>query len=554
LDDLAIYLRLAPEFGGTRFGPFEGAEIRLGCEAEKNDIVLPEALGVINSHVKILRQSEKNIILAPVDRTAAVFLFQGKRPPRQVTTNIAISPGDAFSLVTAQGPRFIMELDELPEELKKEREKQRSNGRRWNRLSPKEFGREGKRQAWMYALTTGPGRWIQRGYVFVVSGAIFMPRNLIMIAMIGGGYAMAGGQRCSNVGLKSDLADSSASLESCNDQVAFAENMSGADSAGYSFTVLSVSITGVAQLGPALENDPTLTALVKERAAVIFRNSKQYEWLTNPSKSSGRAGVFATFRESLADDLPSDTARIMAYVAARPDLSRGSDTWAVFTDSEGDDVCGRGPTALTYRQGLNLGLKPQLDGLIIKNVSDFQGPEGREKREELLKETAARAGVNDLDELDEDVEAKLMPIKQGGKHCVVLDGPDGRRTVSQMVKAMDKQLGDSGKGLPPSDVNYGVTARIAKLFVADWVTVDFDERDMGFDLSEAPPGSILPEAGPRGDWAMRQTADVIARSMVLPCVAVLNHADNPAVATTLGDPLPSPINCLVLDWKLRHGE
>ncbi len=553
MDDLAIYLRLAPEFGGTRFGPFEGAEIRLGHEAEKNDIVLPEALGVIDSHVKILRQSERNIILAPVDRTAAVFLFQGKRPPRQVTTNIAISPGDAFSLVTAQGPRFFLELDELPEEIKKEREKQRRQGnRRWDRLSPKEFAKEGKRQGWMYALTTTPGRYIQRAWVFVVSGAIFMPRNIIMLVMVGGGYAMAGGQRCSNMGLKSDLADTTAGLESCNDQVAFAEEMSSGDSAGYSFNELAVAITGVSQLGPALENDPALTALVKERAAVIFRNSNQYDWLTNPGKNSGRAGVFANFREGLMEELPAETARILAYAAARPDLSRGSDPWAVFADSEGDDVCGRGPLGLTYRQGLNLGLKPQLDGLIFKNVADFQGPEGRALREELLRETAARAGVTDLDELKEDVEAQLMPVKQGGQTCVVLEGIDGRRTVAQTVKAFDRHLGDKGAGLPPSDVNYGVTARIAKLYVADFVTVDFEEKGQGLDLSDSPPGAILPEAGPRGEWAMKQTAEVVARAMVLPCVAVLNHGDNPAVKTTLGDPLPSPINCLVLDWKLRH--
>ena len=554
MDELAIYLRLAPEFGGTRFGPFEGAEIRLGSDPEKNDIVLPEALGVIQSHVKILRQSEKNIILAPVDRTAAVFLVQGKRPPRQVTTNIAVSPGDAFSLVTAQGPRFIVELDELPEEIKKERAKQRRGGRRWQRLSPKEFGREGKRQAWMYALTTGPGRWLQRGYVFVVSGAIFMPRNLIMIAMIGGGYVMAGGQRCSNLGLKKDVADKTAALESCEDEVAFAENMTGTDSAQYSFTQLASNITGSVQLGAALEADPTLTALVKERAAVLFRNQRQYAWLTNPSKTSGRAGVFATFREALEGELDADSAKILAYTAARPDLSRGSDPWAVFADSEGDDVCGRGPTALSFRQGLNLGLKPQLDGLVIKNVNNFQGPEGREARQELLQGTADLAGVNDLEELEEDVEAKLVPIKQGGKHCVVLDGTDGRRTVNQIVKAYDRHLGDNGAGLPPTDVNFGTTARVAKLHVADFTTVDFAERGMGLDLSEAPPGSVLPEAGPRGDWALKQTADVIARSMVLPCVAVLNHGDNPAVGTTLGEPLPDSVPCLVLDWKLRHGE
>ena len=39
------FLQLAPEFGGTKFGPFEHVEIRLGSDPANSDITLPEALG-----------------------------------------------------------------------------------------------------------------------------------------------------------------------------------------------------------------------------------------------------------------------------------------------------------------------------------------------------------------------------------------------------------------------------------------------------------------------------------------------------------------------------
>ncbi len=40
--ELVLYLTLAPEFGGTRFGPFEGIEARLGADRERCHITLPE--------------------------------------------------------------------------------------------------------------------------------------------------------------------------------------------------------------------------------------------------------------------------------------------------------------------------------------------------------------------------------------------------------------------------------------------------------------------------------------------------------------------------------
>ena len=38
------FLQLAPEFGGTKFGPFDQGEVRLGSDPSNSDITLPATL------------------------------------------------------------------------------------------------------------------------------------------------------------------------------------------------------------------------------------------------------------------------------------------------------------------------------------------------------------------------------------------------------------------------------------------------------------------------------------------------------------------------------
>lgn len=558
-DTLALYLRLAPEFGGTRFGPFEGSEVRLGSDQTKNDVVLPETLGVAAAHVKVLRQADMGIIIAPVERTAAVYVWQGNNAkPKQITTPVAVRPADSFSLVTAQGPRFIVELDELPEQIKQQRaEAKRYNPRK--RLSVAAFKEEGKRQAWVSVLTTWPGQFGMRAYTFVRSGAIFMPRNIIMILGIGGGYIFGGAQACSNFSIKDKLKKNEASLESCNQKVAIADELQNTDSADLKFDALAARITGATALGAALKSDPKLTQLTRDAAKKLFVNCAsdctKYEWLLDPKKGKRRASVFANFREALLeeDDIPAEVSRILTYAAANPDLSQ--EFWTKSFDSLGSEVCARGPLALTFRQGRQLGLNPMLDAYIRGSSADYDGEGSRQARVDALKGTATAAAMK-TEEFDAavDGESKLAGITASSRDfCIHMDGDDKRNEVPALVKALAKHVGEDGPGLPATDVNFGITARVAKLYVSDWQSVAFDERktaDLGFDLSKAPPGAAL--EGPPGEWALERTAETIARSMVLPCIAVLKYSADGSLEATFGSELPSPIYCLVLDWKLRN--
>ena len=542
--DLALYLRLTQDFGGTRFGPFEGSEVRLGSDGDKCDITLPEALGVIAVHVKIIRQSDDNLIIAPIDRTAAVFVWTGgSQRPKQVTTPVAVRHGDRFALVTASGPCFFVEIDELPEEVKEQRKKAR--GRR-SRLSKEAFKAEGKRQVWMRLLTTWPGQMAQRAYTYVVSGAIFMPRNIIMLVGIGGGYVFGFVQTCRMGGVTESLDVAEVELGECNDRVEAAENL-GRESDEATFTDLVGKITIDAKLAAALEKDKKLRAAVKERAMVVLERQSDYEWLINPKSGRAQAGTFATFREKLLadDDFETETANLLAYSAAIP-RAPSLKGFTVVTDSQGDQVCGRGPAALTWRQARNLELLAQLDAL-VSDPEPYQ--ESREKREAALRETSAAGGEEDW-ELEGDVEALFANIRQGNKTCMYLDGTDQRDSVSTLVSRLGRQLGSDGEYLPTAAENHHAVAAVAKLYAADLPEVDMRDSKSGFDLTSVPSVALDPYPGK--DWVLEQTAEVIARSAMLPCVAVLKYRDNAEVKNVLGDDLPNSTDCLVLEWKLRN--
>jgi len=546
-DELATYLRLTPEFGGTRFGPFEGLEVRLGCNAERCHIVLSEALGVRGEHVRLIRQGPQNLILAPSERTAAVFLYkEGERRPTQLNTPTAVRAGDSFALVTADGPRFVIELDELPPEIKAEREKSGKVRTGRGRLSAESMGNEAKRQAWSRLLVLGPAQMAQRAWVFIKSGAIFQPRNIFLIVTIAGGWLFGGVSSCRLGSLKSKLTTQTVKVESCQQELSFAENMSG-DSTEYKLEQLAQAITRIRGMGAGLEEDDKLRNAWKDKMKVITSDATRYDWVSN--EKSQKAEEFAQWRERMVafEDVDPDTAKALVWLGAWPGKRRTE--FADLTDSEGTDVCGRGPLQMTYRQALRLGLDTVPDALVARNVDTVF--EDKAKSRALLQATLEAAGAPALAD-DAQVEVVLDQIAQGSAYCIHPAGDDQRTNLSRVLRMMAEQLGPESKSLPPVGTTFATSARLAKYWSADMTRVDFRTDDAGIDMSRAPPGTVLDAYESRGQWVLNRTAETLAKSVVLPCLAVLN-GDSKVAAKIMGeDALPSPINCLVLDWKLRN--
>lgn len=547
-DHLVTYLSLTPEFGGTRFGPFEGLEVRLGSDNNRCHIVLPESLGVLPEHVKLIRQGPVNLILAPAERTATVFLYkQSERRPLQLNTPTAVRPGDAFTLVTPDGPRFVVEVGELPDEIKAQREGKggpfggrRIGGRRIPDADA--FKQEGKRQVWTTLLTTGPGQLFQRAYTYIVSGAIFQPRNIIMMVMFlaaGGGLGL---QRCNIKKLRRQNQNFSEQVASCQQDLVFADSLGG-DSTKYNFEQLAASILSSVTLGNALQEDKKLRDLIKQKAREI--DTSKYDWVA--SVKGTQAQKLTTWRKKLMDPssgLDPDTAWLLTWAGVHPGMGR--DKFNVFVDSAGDEVCGRGMLQMTFRQSLRLSVTSQPDAYYLGAATDLDSDSA------MAAHVKSRLKVPGfpLDDLDEGTYR--VESVNSRKQCVYRDGTDDRENINKLLAQMRRMLGEKGALLPPPDKAWGSVARIAKVYAADIPEIDYNERnEEGIDFSANHVSTTLADFGGKGDWVLEQTAEAVARAIVLPCLAVL-QGDEAKVTNMLGENLPTEIECLVMDYRLRN--
>jgi len=546
IDDLVTYLRLAPEFGGTRFGPFEGLEVRLGSNAERCHIVLAESLGVLPEHAKLLRQRDNSLILTPAERTATLFLWKpGERRPAQVLTPTAVRTGDAFSLVTPDGPRFIIELDELPPEVKEAREQEKKvrTGRR--RLSAETLAAEGKRQALSTILTRGPAQMAQRAYVFVRSGAIYQPRNIFLAVAILGGYVFGGFAFCSRKKYQTEVTRVTQSAESCQQQLEVARSLNDGDTDS-KFHELAKAVTRSTQLGAELENDSDLRAAVQSATRNLFLDPRPWDWLV--TGKGPKASAFAAFHELLdkEDGLDVETKKLLLWAAA--DTGPNSE-FLDFEDSMKLPVCTRGVMHMTFRQARHLGMNAQPDALIQR---DYQAVgDDKARREQLLLATLLTMDPSAV--LPEGtLETALDPIREGRSACLSLQGDDDRTRNGAIVRALVKQLGEKGSKLPDPTLNWGATSRVAKYWSADLAINDLTEKDGGIDFTPTYTGAVLSNQGEGGKWVLDQTARTIAKAIAIPCFAVLKGNAKEAGKLIGDENVPPPVSCLVLDWKLRN--
>ena len=103
-------LTLSAAWGGTTFGPFQGGSVQLGSDGSSCQITLGPELGVSPLHAVIWAGADGSFGLQPASMGAAVYLFSAGNPLAQTVTGpIQAHAGDAFALVSPQGPRFIIQ-------------------------------------------------------------------------------------------------------------------------------------------------------------------------------------------------------------------------------------------------------------------------------------------------------------------------------------------------------------------------------------------------------------------------------------------------------------
>ena len=195
---------------------------------------------------------------------------------------------------------------------------------------------------------------------------------------------------------------------------------------------------------------------------------------------------------------------------------------------------------------VSFGLSAQADALVEKDYETVA--EDKSLRESMLSDTTSAAGSG----LPEDsYTTEFDPVRQGRGACLYIEGSDDRTRPASIVGLMTKHLDDASEDLPPFGAPNSSVARLAKYWAADMTRVDYRRGAGDIDFSQAQVGAVLDSFDARGQWVMSRTAETIARAIVVPCLAVL-QGDPSKAEGTLGEGLPSPVNCLVLDWKLRN--
>jgi hypothetical protein len=502
--------------------------------------VLPESLGVAKEHCKVIRQGGASMILAPSERTAAVYLWKGDaRRPVQVQTPTAVKPGDSFSLVTPEGPRFVIELGELPPEVKAARQPQ-SRGRK--NLTAGKFAAAGRDLFLARLYTLSPVALFMRALYFVKSGAIWQPRIIILGAITLFGYVSSCGSLGGMFKFRSDAAAAKAEAQQCRESLAYAEDV-GTNVENFAFDALASSVTGSRSVGLALKKDTELVGMVKAQAKKIIDNREQYAWLF---EESGRPEEWAKFRERVekSDAFDPDTKKLLPYLAAT--RSRVQGKWDKLLDSKETEVCGRGPARMTYRQAKNLGMGTvALDAYVGGDSTSIVTDEVA--RTQLLSKTGEAYGEPPL---DTNVPSEADVVRQGEHTCIRASIDDDRDNLSKVVSILEEQLGRSAKFVPDVDGNFSSVARVAKFFAADLPSAKFvDVKKSPLDFSRGSPAVVLQDQ-PGGQWVIDRTAEVLARAIVLPCDAVLN-GDKAKMEGTFGA-LPNAVSCLVLNYRLTN--
>lgn len=549
-EEKVLYLRLSPEFGGTRFGHFEQRVVRLGSDPSC-DIAIAQGFGVAPEHAQVIFDGANNIIVAPADRAADVYLWKPHAPrPDLVSTPTAIRPGESFALATPNGPRFIIELDELPEEVKAARDKMggpRIGGRK---LTGKAMGDEVKRQAWTSLLVMAPMQMAQRAYIFVKSGAILQPRNIILGVTMLGGYIIGGASLCSARKSSADLVSSQAAVKGCKEELAAAVG-SESDPVKMKFSDLAGRIVGSTRVATALK-DRKFAKVVKERTKNLLMDPGAYSWLFRPG--SKRANRLVDWRSRLyeRDDLSGDMANLLVWMAAPPDAKPlETPNYVRQIDSENSDACARGPLGVTYRQAFNMGMGAQLDAFHRGSSSSI---EDNSIRKEKLQEVATSLEA----EMPEELTMEIVGADSSGKaYCIYAEGDDDRDRFASLMPYVDRHFDKNDEKTVPIEAGgKGLTAKLARWYAADLFSSSYDPSRRlvkGIDFKKASSSihSVFENEGSRGDWVIERAADIYARAIAVPCIGVLDtEKEADQIQAVLGDNMPNAIHCLVLNYQL----
>jgi hypothetical protein len=110
---MPTYLQLAPQQGGTRFGPFAAGVVQLGSDPSHCQITLGASPGIAPVHAIVAPMGGGRFNVQPAQQGLALHLIQrGQTQLWPIDAPIAASSGDAIVIGGQGGATFTLEWEE----------------------------------------------------------------------------------------------------------------------------------------------------------------------------------------------------------------------------------------------------------------------------------------------------------------------------------------------------------------------------------------------------------------------------------------------------------
>ena len=567
---LATYLKLDQNFGGNEFGPYEDLEVTLGSDPSCN-IVIPVDFGVLRLHAKLTRNSPTDIFLTPADQAARIFVWRGRaRNASQIYAPTQVKSGDSFSLVSPNGPKFKIEFRELPKEVVEKRlesmgKRKGTSGR--NRLSADSMKNEAKRQAWTSLLVSAPAQLAQRAYVFVVSGAIYQPRNIFLGLTIMGGYIFGGFTACRSKSIKMEHQSTITQYEKCEEDKANLIELT--DDPTYSFETITSTLINK-EFGGELKGDKEMKQMIRTAAKDLFfavdKESDAYSWIVTDSEKNLMLRNYSSWIKSVKKISPDklDVATIKVLTWLPPIEDSLGKKFHVRLNPEQKQVCGRGILKFTHRQARHLGLQSEMDALYngrtVKKIdsSDNQITEldkvvldlqyHKEKEEFLSPYFHEAEGDSEL----KPPETQWTATNSKTSFCVHETGGTDERTKSSVIL---KKIQSQYKRADMKDSK--TLGKILRIYAADVINEDYStikdrSNNIKYNTVIGRELKKWSKTTPAANKVKEDLAYAVARSLVMPCIIKLKGSDTVKKKIFGDEEGPNPVMCFALNWRLSE--
>ena len=287
-----------------------------------------------------------------------------------------------------------------------------------------------------------------------------------------------------------------------------------------------------------LRNDKTLEKMVKEEVRILLStkySSTEHPWATAEGKQYYSKWLYRVEKSGL----DKGTKALLYWAPSKPYTT---DVFSVRQKPESQDICVRGILPLTYKQAVRLGVDAQ------PSVFYAGKKPTTELQLKLLEKELSTLDIDNhtLPKFDKNQSIMSLPQDKQDQYCIYPEGKDDRAKAIHVLKSLQKIYDSpSLEGANP----------IIKIALIDFLDLENQERETFEKLQRTTFrfSYILKEATlPNTTWILQQTAEKIARAMVLPCMIALDgDYKTKSRFFEMMDP-PNAIACYALKWRAEE--